>query len=195
MLFALIIAVSGTFSVPQLSHDSVTHLVQHYFKDNPPTVIVGDVPSKPELVDALVASRLFAAYDLPGSCGEHRKEVHLTPHGSDVALERGWRVRTRGYSVTIPLGSFSLVTESLTYSKQSGLPGSIHFAYWFKPNGNVPYLLAIAPAYAWGSVGMDEGSGVGLDKANRVVRGTLPIRWWDGGWVIQGPYQRPPPIC
>ena len=197
---ALIVAGIFGFSVPHLSHDSVTLLVQHYFRDNPPIVYLGDpdIPSDPRLADALVASGLFALDPVqtpaPGQvvmCGENQ-EVHLTLRGIDVASQRGWRVRYG--EVDIPLGAFSLVTESLTYSKPPELPGRVDFDYWFESNASVPYLLSIAPASAWGSVGFDEGGGVGLDKANRMLRGTLPIRW-DDGWVIEGPYHAPPPIC
>lgn len=76
------------------------------------------------------------------------------------------------------------MTESLTYWKPPGLPGSIRFAYWFKGNANVLYLLSLAPASAWGSVGMHDGGRVTLDEANKLLIGTLNIMW-DDGWVIE----------
>jgi hypothetical protein len=86
MYLSLIVAAFGMFSVPQLSHESVTRLVQHYFKDNPPVVYLGDVPSEPRLNDRLVASGVFFSYDREASCGEHVTGVRLTPYGREVAL-------------------------------------------------------------------------------------------------------------
>src|SRR5215469_1762586 len=112
---ALIIAGILGFSVPQLSRDSATLLVQHYFKDNPPIVYIWnpEISSDPQLLDPLEASGLFSLDPVqtlaPGQivmCAEP-PSAHLTPRGIEVAMQRRWQVRLDGYDVVIPLGSFS----------------------------------------------------------------------------------------
>lgn len=115
----LVAALFGRYSVPQLSHQSVTQLVQHYLETFPPEVpLLDGGHSRTQLDDALVASGLFFASSGPGSCGEPLTYLGLTALGHEVVSPKGWILHNgwlfqvgltpslRRYRLLVPLAPF-----------------------------------------------------------------------------------------
>lgn len=168
-------------SVPSLSHANVDRLISRYVADNSPEIYV--------LLNRPMPDPLYAALARAGilhvvgsgvlNCGPTSPAYNLTAYGLRFAKTHGWKIHEVApgmyEGVEIPLGSFALVHDAISIRTQANQPARVTFSYWFHGNANVSYLLSLAPPSVWGSVGMNDGRGVTLDQAGRLLSETLSV--------------------
>lgn len=188
-----------TFVVPTLSHANVERLLERYLKNNPPAVNMPMDPGRNvTYANPLVHAGILRVngHSWP-DCEGVFPAYDVTPRGYEIIDAMRWHVDRREYPnyVEVPLGSFSLIHGSMKLQVKDPKSTIVFFNYFFHGNGNIAYLLSLAPAKAWGDAGVDGGGYVvPISKAGQIVRDKLMLSNDGDGWYVNAdPFPMPPP--